>query len=298
MLSDKVIIVAGGGHGLGEHAAVELGAAGATVVVNDLGSDVHGEGESTEPADETVDAVEEAGGDGMAHFGDISSTEYTAELVDDTVEEYGRIDGAVNFAGILNDSIIYRMSDEEWDSVINVHLRGHFALLRNLAAHWREVARENDDYLEDGRSFLSVTSRSAFGNVGQSNYSAAKAGILGLTRASAKELDRYNVRVNALMPTAYTRMIEDIPEDKQPFTEEELPPEKVAPLVAYMLSDEASEINGWTVRAAGDAIGFVSDPEEVRLGYQKGGWTPEDIADRFADEIGQGLILNKSKDAF
>ncbi|MFC7157071.1 SDR family oxidoreductase [Halomarina halobia] len=298
MLSHKVIIVAGGGHGLGRCAAVELGAAGATVVVNDLGSDVHGDGESTEPAEETVRAVEAAGGRGEAHFGDISSTEYTEGLVRDTVREHGRIDGAVNFAGILNDSILYRMSDEEWDSVVDVHLRGHFALLRGLAAHWREVARETDDYLDDGRSFLSVSSRSALGNVGQANYSAAKAGILGLTRAAAKELGRYNVRVNALVPTAYTRMIEDIPDDQRPFTEEELPPEKVAPLVAYMFSDEASEINGWTVRAAGDAVGFVSDPEVVRLGYQNGGWTPEDLAERFTDEIGSGLPLDKSGDAF
>ncbi|WP_323173322.1 SDR family NAD(P)-dependent oxidoreductase [Natrialba sp. PRR66] len=298
MLSDRVIIVAGGGHGLGEQSAIELGASGATVVVNDLGSTVHGEGESVEPAEETVEAVKAAGGDGMAHFGDISSTEYTEQLVADTVEEYGRVDGAVNFAGILNDSILYQMTDEEWDNVIKVHLRGHFALLRNLAAHWREVARESDDYLEDGRSFLSVSSRSALGNIGQSNYSAAKAGVLGLTRAAAKELGRYNVRVNALLPTAYTRMIEDIPDDQQPFTEEELPPEKVAPLVAYMLSSEASEINGWSVRAAGDAVGFVSDPEVIRLGYQNGGWTPEDIAERFTDEVGDGLALDKSGNAF
>lgn len=298
MLADKVIIVAGGGHGLGECAAVELGAAGATVVVNDLGSDVHGEGESVEPAEETVEAVKEAGGNGLAHYGDISSTEYTEALVADAVEEYGRIDGAVNFAGILNDSIIYRMSDKEWDSVINVHLRGHFALLRSLAAHWRAIARESGDRLEDGRSFLSVSSRSALGNVGQSNYSAAKAGVLGLTRAAAKELGRYNIRVNALMPTAYTRMIEDIPEEKQPFTEEELPPEKVAPLVAYMLSDESAEINGWTVRAAGDEIGFVTDPEVVRLGFQNGGWTVEDIAERFTAEIGRGLELDKSGATF
>lgn len=298
MLSDKVIIVAGGGHGLGKYSAIELGAAGATVVVNDLGSDVHGEGESVEPAEKTIEEVKEVGGDGMAHFGDISSTEYTEQLVADTVEEYGQVDGAVNFAGILNDSILHRMTGEEWDNVIDVHLRGHFALLRNLAAHWREVARETDDYLDDGRSFLSVSSRSALGNVGQSNYSAAKAGVLGLTRAAAKELSRYNVRVNALVPTAYTRMIEDIPDDQQPFTEEELPPEKVAPLVAYMLSDEASEINGWSVRAAGDAIGFVSDPGVIRLGYQNGGWTPEDIAEEFTDQIGQGLSLDKSGDAF
>ena len=203
MLSGKVCVVAGGGHGLGEAVAIELGRHGATVVVNDLGSSVHGDGAKSEPAEETIEAVQEAGGSGMAHFGDVSSLEYTEELVADTVDEYDRIDGVVNFAGILRDSISYNMSGEEWDDVIRVHLRGHFALLRNVAAHWREQAGENGDGIETQRSFVSVSSRSALGNVGQANYSAAKAGVLGLTRATAKELARFNIRVNALMPTAY-----------------------------------------------------------------------------------------------
>lgn len=297
MLSEKVIIVAGAGHGLGEAAAVELGKQGATVVVNDLGASVHGEGASEEPADETAAAVEDAGGTAISHFGDITDLDYTEELVQETYEEFGRVDGVINFAGILRDSISYRMSGDEWDQVIDVHLRGHFSLLRNAGAHWREQAGEEGDELDSQRSFVTVSSRSAMGNVGQSNYSAAKAGVLGLTRATAKELYQYNIRVNALMPTAFTRMIEDIPDEKQPFTEEEMPAEKVAPMVAYLMSDEAEGITGSTIRAAGDAIGFVSNPEIERLGYQEGGWTPEDIADRFR-EIAGDVDLEQSGDAF
>ncbi|MFB6310511.1 MAG: SDR family oxidoreductase [Salinirussus sp.] len=295
MLSDKVVIVAGAGHGLGEAAAVGLGEQGATVVVNDLGSDVSGEGASEEPAEATANAVENAGGTAMAHFGDVADLEYTEELIEDTHAEFGRVDGIVNFAGILRDAISYRMTGDQWDDVIRVHLRGHFSLLRNAGAHWREQA--DDEGFESERSFLCVASRSAMGNVGQANYSAAKAGVLGLARATAKELHRYDVRVNALMPTAFTRMIEEIPEEKRPFTREEMPPEKIAPMVAYLMSDEAEGITGSTLRAAGDAIGYVSNPEIERLGYREGGWTPQEIAERFGD-ITQGVTLDQSGDAF
>lgn len=284
MLEDKVCIVTGAGQGLGEAVAVELGDYGATVVVNDLGTSMTGEGESEDPAEETARTIRENGGDAMAHFGDVSDLEYTQSLVDDTLEEYGRIDGAVNFAGVLNDAISYKMTEEEWDRVIRVHLKGHFALLRPLAAHWRE--KHEGDGLEPQRSFIGLSSTSVFGNVGQLNYSAAKAGVLGFTRTAAIELNRLNVRVNALIPTAYTRTIESMPEDRQPFSEDEFSPEKVAPLVGYLLSDEAMDITGCTVRAAGDMIGLLSDPEVTHLAYRDGGWTPERIAKSFREVTG------------
>ena len=293
MLSDKVCIVAGAGRGLGEAAAIELGRQGATVVVNDLGVDVSGEGESAEPAEETVEALEDAGSDGMAHFGDISSLEYTEKLIQDTVDEYGRVDGVVNFAGILRDKISYKMTGDEWDAVMNVHLRGHFSLLRNAAAHWREAIGDDEDAAQ--RSILNVSSRSALGNVGQANYSAAKAGILGLTRTTSKELYSHNIRVNALMPTAFTRMVEAIPEEKRPFTREEKPPERVAAMVAFMMSDEAEDITGCTLRAAGNEIGLVSDPELTRIGYNSDGWTAEEIADAFRDSVTAGIDLTKNE---
>jgi NAD(P)-dependent dehydrogenase (short-subunit alcohol dehydrogenase family) len=231
----------------------------------------------------------------MAHFGDISDLSYTAQLVADTVDEYERVDGVVNFAGVLSDSISYKMSGEAWDRVIRVHLRGHFALLRNVGKHWRE--RAGDGQLDTQRSFLGVSSRSAMGSVGQANYAAAKAGILGLVRTTATELARYNVRVNALMPTAYTRMIENIPEEKRSAEQEE-PPEKIAPVVAYLMSDEATDVTGCTIRAAGDAVGLVSNPEVERLAFKEGGWTLEAIADRFRDTVGSGRELDRSDPAF
>lgn len=292
MLEDKVCIVTGGGQGLGESVAIELAKYGATVVVNDLGTDMSGEGASEEPAEQTAQAIRDNGGEAIAHFGDISDLEYTQSLVDDTIEEYGRVDGAVNFAGVLNDAISYKMSEDEWDRVIRVHLKGHFALLRPLAAHWRE--KDETEGLDPQRSFIGLSSTSVFGNIGQLNYSAAKAGILGFTRTAAIELNRLNVRVNALIPTAYTRTIESMPEERQPFSEDEFPPEKVAPIVGYLLSDEAEDITGCTVRAAGDMIGLLSDPEVTHLAYRDGGWTPERIAESFREVTG-GENLDRSE---
>lgn len=214
----------------------------------------------------------------MAHFGDVTDLSYTEQLVEDTAMEYGRIDGGVNFAGILDDDMIYNMSGDQWDKVVDVHLRSHFALLRNLAVHWRERAKEREG-LDSQRSSLALTSRSALGNPGQANYAAAKSGVMGLTWTTARELARYDVRVNALMPTAYTRLIEEIPEEKRPFTKEEMPPEKVAPVVGYLLSDEAEDITGCVVQSAGDEVGLVSDPSIDRVAFREGGWTVEELDD-------------------
>lgn len=286
MFEDSVYIVTGGGRGLGEATAIELGRHGATVVVNDLGVSLEGEDSDDEPARDTADRVREVGGEAMAHFGDVSELDYTETLVTETVDEFGRVDGVVNFAGILRDSISYKMTGEEFDSVVNVHLRGHFSMLRNVAAHWREEARDNDDELDSQRSFVSVTSRAALGSIGQINYSSAKAGVLGLTRSAAQELSRYNVRANALMPIGYTRMVESMPHE--PFSEEDMPPETVAATAAFLLSDEAEGLNGLTVRAEGDQIGIISDPEFTRTGFRDDGWTTEAVAERFRSIAGEG----------
>jgi NAD(P)-dependent dehydrogenase (short-subunit alcohol dehydrogenase family) len=185
------------------------------------------------------------------------------------------------------------MSGEQWDKVIDVHLRGHFALLRNLASHWRE--RDKEEGLNSQRSFLALTSRSALGNPGQANYAAAKSGVMGLTWTAAQELSRYNVRVNALMPTAYTRLIEEIPEEKRPFTRDEMPPEKVAPVAGYLLSDAAEDINGCIVRSAGDEVGLVSDPSIVRVMFKESGWTVDDLDERFRETVGKDFRLDKGR---
>jgi len=291
--------VAGGGRGLGEATAIELGRHGGTVVVNDLGVSLSGEDESAEPAETTAEAVREAGGEATAHLGDVSSFEYTADLVADTIEEYGRLDGVINYAGILRDGISYKMDPADFDAVIEVHLRGHFCLLRNAAAHWRERAgKREDDTLATQRSFVSVVSPAIWGNPGQINYASAKAGILGLTRTAAVELSRLNVRVNALMPLGFTRMVEAIPEDQRGVDPEDIPPEKVAPVAAYLLSDAATDVTGCTIRAAGDEIGVVSTPEIVRRGYDSDGWSLEDVAERFESEVAQGIDLDNSTRRF
>ncbi|ELY61939.1 SDR family NAD(P)-dependent oxidoreductase [Natronococcus jeotgali] len=282
LLDGKVCIVAGGGGDLGRATALELATNGATVVVTDLGTSLKGEGKAEEPAAATAERIKADGGEAMAHFGDITSLEYTGTLVEDVLEEYGRIDGAVNYAGILRDTYLTDMSGDEWDDVIHVHLRGHFSLLRNLARHWRERDREAEHGLSTERSFVSVTSPSALGNVGQANYSAAKAGVLGLTRTAARELSQSNVRVNALLPIAYTRMTEDILEDKSKS------PEKVAPVVAALMSDDAAGITGRTIRAVGDSVSIVSDPEIERTAITEGGWTADRLTSTFRDALALG----------
>jgi len=297
MLDSKVCIVAGGGRGIGEATALELGRLGASVVVNDLGTSLEGEGESEEPANETASEIRDAGGEAMAHFGDVTSLEYTESLVEDTLDEYGRIDGVVNFAGITRDAICYKMTEEQWDSVVHVHMKGHFSLLRNVAAHWREAAGDEGS-LPDQRSFVGVSSPAAKGNFGQINYTAAKAGVLGLVRSAAIELYRLNIRVNALMPAAYTRMIEEMPEGVRP-DEDAMPlPEEVAPVVAYLMSDAADDITGCTVLARGPEVGLVSNPEFQRTETREGGWTTEELAAEFRDTIGEGLDLTKNEREF
>lgn len=277
MLENGVYIVAGGGHGIGKETAIQLAEKGATVVVNDLGTSLEGESESAEPAKEVATHIRESGGEAIAHFGDISSVDYTDRLVAEISDEYGRIDGAVNFAGILRDKLLANMSPDEWDQVIQVHLRGHFALLHSLAAHWVKTA----DDAPQQRSFLSVSSESAFGHAGQANYAAAKAGILGLTRTAARELHNVDVRVNALMPRAFTRMVESIPEEHQPDEDEVPDPTDIPPMVVYLMSDDAKDVTGCTVLMTGDKFGLVSDPEITTVAYSENNWSAEDISTSF-----------------
>lgn len=296
MLDDTVCIVCGGARGIGEATAKLMAEKGAQVVVNDLGVDLSGEDADAQPAQETVDDIRESGGEAMVHYGDVTDLEYTQELVEDTLDEYGVIHSVSNFAGILRDRMIFNMSEEEWDAVIDVHLKGHYALLRNVSAHWRN--RYKDEEFDRQRSFLCVSSASAEGNPGQPNYSAAKAGVLGLMRSSAHALHRYNVRVNALWPGALTRMTESIPEEyRSEMSEEDYGAHLVAPLPAFLASDAAEDLTGNTVGLAGGDLTYINDPTRIRLMHkdpvETGGWTIEEVAERF-DELTAGLDTNKT----
>jgi len=291
MLDDTVCIVCGGARGLGEATAKLMADHGASVVISDLGVDLSGEESDVQPAQETVDDIEDAGGEAMAHYGDVSDLEDTQDLIDQTVEEYGAVHSITNFAGILRDRMIYNMSEEEWDAVIDVHLKGHFSLLRNASQHWKQRHEEEDGFDRE-RSFLGVSSSAAIGWAGQPNYAAAKAGVLGLVRNCAQELDRYDVRVNALWPEAYTRMYKSIPEEYQPdaMGDETHGPHLVAPLPVFLASDEATDITGCTVGLGGGELSFIDDPDrvkrivkEVPASTPTGGWTPEQVADAWED---------------
>jgi len=261
MLDDTVCIVCGAGHGLGEETAVAMAERGATVVVNDLGVDVSGEGSDAEPAEETVERIEDAGGEAVAHFGDVTDFEYTERLVRETHERFGAVHSVTNFAGVLRDRMLFNMSEEEWDTVVDVHLKGHFSLLRAAGAHWRQRAKAGE--IDRERSFTCVSSGVAVGNAGQANYSAAKAGILGLMRTAAQELQRYDVRVNAMWPTALTRMTEDLP-GMAGADRETMGPQMAPAVPVFLASEESEGVTGCTLAIMGGDVAYVSDPARER----------------------------------
>ncbi|MFB6142210.1 MAG: SDR family oxidoreductase [Halorientalis sp.] len=288
MLEDTVHIVTGAASGLGRATALELADHGAAVVVADLGAQPHGEGQNEAAVEAVVEEIEEAGGEAVASFGDVTDAEYVASMVETTYEEFGRIDGAVNYAGFLRDSMSFNMSLDDWQAVVEVHLTGHFNLVRHLGAHWRERAKADD--LDGERSFVAVSSASARGSAGQVNYSAAKAGVLGLTRTAARDLDRYGVRVNAMMPAAHTRMLDaNFPEDViEALPTDRIGVEKVPPLPAVLLSDRAEGVTGWTFAIGGDTVFTVTDPEFDRRSTMEGGWTAEALGAKLDDLLGDG----------
>ena len=315
MVDGTVCIVAGGGNGLGRAAAHELASHGARVVVNDLGCEVDGTGSDASIAEDVASEIRDRGGAATAHHGDVSDFEYAERLIADTVDAHGRVDFVCNFAGILRDGISYKLTAEDWREVIETNLTGQFAPLRAVAKHWREASerrdadgRDSEDGDADGsngedgdggfdrqRSYLAVSAGAARGSLGQANYAAAKAGILGMVRSVSNELVRSNVRVNALVPNGYTRMTETVPEKHRPYTESEMPPEKVAPLVAYLASEAAEDITGCTLYAGGDRVGVFSDPATEAVGVSPDGWTLESLSEHFRENVARDVELSRTE---
>jgi len=243
-LEGKVAIVTGAGRGIGREHALALARARASLVVNDRGGSLAGEGEDASPAQEVVNEIVADGGQAVASYGDVSDFGAAEEMIDRAVDRYGGLDILVLNAGILRDRMLVNMTEEEWDAVIAVHLKGHFAPLRHAAAYWRERSKAGDEVR--GRVITTASPSGVFGNVGQANYGAAKAGIAGLTLIAAQELERYGVTVNCLAPNARTRMTEETfgelarPEDGF----DPLDPGNMSPLVVALAADEAQDITG------------------------------------------------------
>jgi NAD(P)-dependent dehydrogenase (short-subunit alcohol dehydrogenase family) len=291
MLDGKVAAVTGGGRGIGRGVSKLLAAHGAAVVVNDLGVTVAGQKETQSPADEVVKEIKAGGGKASSNHMDISTVDGGEGLVNQAIKEFGQLDILVNVAGILRDRMIFNMSEQEWDDVIRVHLKGHYCTMRPGSAHMRER--------KYGR-IINFSSNSALGSPGQPNYAAAKAGILGLTYSAANSLAKYNITVNAIMPGASTRMTDTIPAGRMPGatgipqseTAEGTPrdPANVAPLVVYLASDAAEKVSGQCFGASGYRITRYTHIVPDRLVAKDGPWTVEKLAEEFKRSLGTDLI--------
>ncbi len=275
----RVVIVTGAGRGIGRGHALEFAHQGARVVVNDLGAEVDGTGGSTGPAGEVVEAIRAAGGEAVANGEDVSDWEGAQRLVRVAVETFGGLDVLVNNAGILRDRMLVNMTVEEWDAVVRVHLRGTFAPSRWAAAYWRERAKAGET--NDARIINTTSSSGIYGNAGQTNYGAAKAGIAAFTVIAAKELERYGVTVNAIAPGALTRMTENLgrrgTSGPQPGDFDPRAPDNVAPLVVWLASAEGRAVTGRVFNVAGGRIS-VAEGWHVGPGVDKGGrWDPAEL---------------------
>ena len=289
LLEGKVAVVTGAGHGIGRGEALELAAHGAKVVVNDVGGDVTGEGADKKVADTVTGIIQERGGEAVANYDDVSDWKGAQSLVEQAVEAFGRLDVLVNNAGILRDAVIVNMTEENFDSVLRVHLKGTFACTHHAANHWRGRSKAG----EEVRAAIvnTVSSAGLQGNVGQANYAAAKAGVAALTMVSGIELGRYGVRANAVAPGGMTRMVgvsvaQDV-EIKEPDEYDAdafvpLNPQNSAPTVAWLASDASIPVTGQVFRAVGNTIAHyrpwqlgetIETPREARR------WNPEELSD-------------------
>ena len=252
----KVALVTGAGRGIGREEAMLLAQEGASVVVNDMGGAPDGSGTDTGPAHQVVAEILASGGGAVANTDDVSSWEGARSLVSQAFDHYGRLDVVINNAGILRDRFSFNMSEEEWDSVIAVHLKGHFAVTRHAAARWRIAAKEAGGTA--GAAVVNTASESGlYGNAGQANYAAAKGGIASLTLVLARELERVGVRVNAIAPVARTRLTEAVAGDymkPEPSGFDRFDPANVAAVACWLASDDAQGISGQVVKVQGGQI--------------------------------------------
>ncbi|GAA4309767.1 SDR family oxidoreductase [Streptomyces venetus] len=280
LCSERVAVVTGAGRGLGRAHALALAAEGAKVVVNDLGVDPDGTGGAVGPAQLVVDEIRARGGQAVTHHGDIATTEGAASLIRTAVETYGRLDTLVNNAGFLRDRMLVNLGEDDWDAVVRVHLKGHFLPLKHAAAHWR--AETKAGRVPAARVVNTSSGAGLLGSVGQGNYSAAKAGIVGLTLVAAAELGRYGVLVNAIAPAARTRMTEAA------FAEtmaapghgfDAMAPENVSPLVVWLGSAASAGVTGRVFEAEGGRITVMEGWRPGPTADKGGRWSPAEAGE-------------------
>lgn len=296
MLNGKVIVVTGGGRGIGRATCLMLAEHGARVVVNDIGGGADGAGNDQAPADEVVSAIREAGGEAVASFDSVTEWDGGQAIIQMAIDTYGQIDCVVNNAGNLRDGIFHKMSEQDFESVLSVHLKGTFNVSRAAAPHFRQ---------QGSGTFVNMTSTSGLiGNFGQANYSAAKMGIVGLSKSMALDMERFGATSNCIAPFAWSRLIGSIPTDDEAQKErvakiQKMTPDKISALVVSLCSDQAKHVTGQIFGVRNNEIFLFSQPRPIRSAQTSDGWTPETILSRVMPAFEADFYpLSRSADIF
>jgi NAD(P)-dependent dehydrogenase (short-subunit alcohol dehydrogenase family) len=297
LLKDKVGIVTGSGRGIGRGVALMMASEGAKMVVNDLGGAVDGSGNSSSPADDVVAEINAAGGTAVANYDSVSTMEGGENIVKTAIDNFGQLDIVVTPAGILRDRMVFNMTEQEWDDVIAVHLKGTFTVTKFACILFRQQRSGN---------IITFSSTSGlYGNSGQANYGAAKDGIAGYTRAIARDMGRYGVRVNSISPGANSRMTATVPQSardirassgiagaasQQPKLELRREPEDIAPFVTWLASEKADGVNGQVFHVTGGEVSLMNNPEVARTITTQGRWSVDEIGAMFPATLGLDLV--------
>ena len=296
MMDNKVVIVTGAGGGIGRDIALAMAREGAKVVVNDVGASMTGEGHDVGPAQRVVDEIRAAGGVAAANTDSVAEAAAADRIVTTALDTFGRLDAVVNNAGILRDRFFHKMSVEEFDSVIKVHLYGSYFVSRAAANHFKA---------QESGAFVHMTSTSGLiGNFGQANYSAAKLGIMALSKSIALDMQKFNVRSNCIAPFAWSRMIGSIPveteaEKARVERMKQMTPAKIAPLAVALASDAGVDVTGQVFAVRNNEIFLMSQPRPIRSVHRGEGWTPETVAQHALPALkGSFYALDRSSDVF
>jgi NAD(P)-dependent dehydrogenase (short-subunit alcohol dehydrogenase family) len=296
LVQDKVVLVTGAGRGIGRDFALALAREGAKVVVNDLGGTEKGEGADRTPAMEVVGDIKAMGGEAIANYDSVTSFEAAQNMVEQAIKAFGKLDGVINNAGILRDVIFHKMTEDDWDAVLNVHLKGSFNVSRAAATHFRERGQG---------AYVHMTSTSGLvGNFGQANYAAAKLGIVGLSKSIALDMQRFGVRSNCISPFAWSRMIGTIPITDEAQKErierlKQMTPAKIAPVAVALMSDRAKDVTGQIFAVRNNEIFLMSQSRPIRAMQRNEGWTPQAVLEHaFPAMKASFYALERSQDVF